>query len=203
VEALEADCVRLQRELQLKTQSEVQYARRGVLQVRTWLAGPHVCRPACPRDGHQSNGEQGTGRGRQTDASSAPRDCSGKETPAHKSDAAWAHLHVRARSPAAPWQVRDIQASQAKASSLEQSMEQLVVDFDAERRRLAEAARAALADAESERDALRQALRLRTRELKTVRLLSREVLAQRSDVEAFLVSSIQMVRGKCCCSGWC
>lgn len=43
---------------------------------------------------------------------------------------------------------------------------------------------------------LRRLLRLRTRELRQLRRLAQEVLLQRSDVEAFLVSSIQHARAE-------
>lgn len=43
---------------------------------------------------------------------------------------------------------------------------------------------------------LRRLLQVRTRELRTLRRLAQQVLLQRSEVEAFLVSSIQMVRAQ-------
>ena len=40
-------------------------------------------------------------------------------------------------------------------------------------------------------------MKLKTRELKSIRRLAQEVLLQRSDVETFLLSSLHQVRGMC------
>ncbi len=45
-------------------------------------------------------------------------------------------------------------------------------------------------------------LKLRTKELNHVRNLAHQVLLQRSEVEAFLLSSIQQVRLTCAAVGW-
>ncbi|KAI7836961.1 hypothetical protein COHA_009210 [Chlorella ohadii] len=56
--------------------------------------------------------------------------------------------------------------------------------------------RAQLADAVAEQNSLRRLLQVRTRELRQVRRLAQQVLLQRSEVEAFLVSSIQLPVGR-------
>ncbi|GLC47469.1 hypothetical protein PLESTB_000133900 [Pleodorina starrii] len=82
----------------------------------------------------------------------------------------------------------------ARISALEGSLQQVVQDFDRERQAAAKAAAAALADVQAEAEALRRLVKLKTRELKNVRRLAQEVLLQRSDVEAFLLSSLHAVR---------
>lgn len=62
-----------------------------------------------------------------------------------------------------------------------------------ERAALAAAARSQVEDAHAEADALRRLIKLKTRELKHVRRLAHEVLLQRSNVEIFLLSSLQQV----------
>jgi hypothetical protein len=51
-------------------------------------------------------------------------------------------------------------------------------------------------DARGESDSLRRLLRLKTRELKTLRRLGQEVLLQRSEVEVFLIAALQQVRAE-------
>lgn len=63
-----------------------------------------------------------------------------------------------------------------------------------EKAALSQSLRAQLAEAAAEADSLRRLLRLRTHELARLRQLAQEALLQRSDVEAFLIASIQQVR---------
>ncbi|KXZ47560.1 hypothetical protein GPECTOR_34g719 [Gonium pectorale] len=91
-------------------------------------------------------------------------------------------------------QAAAIKEAQARISSLEGSLQQVLQDFDRERQASAKAAAAALADVQAETEALRRLVKLKTRELKNVRRLAQEVLLQRSDVEAFLLSSLHAVR---------
>ncbi|GLI63274.1 hypothetical protein VaNZ11_006179 [Volvox africanus] len=91
-------------------------------------------------------------------------------------------------------QAAALKESQARISALENSLQQVVQDFDRERQASTKAAAAALADVQAEAEALRRLVKLKTRELKNVRRLAQEVLLQRSDVEAFLLSSLHAVR---------
>lgn len=50
-----------------------------------------------------------------------------------------------------------------------------------------------VSDARAETEALRRLLRLKARELKTLRRLGQEALLQRSEAEIFLISSLHMV----------
>ncbi|KAG2441078.1 hypothetical protein HXX76_003931 [Chlamydomonas incerta] len=84
--------------------------------------------------------------------------------------------------------------AQSRITALENSLQQVVSDFDRERQANAKATAAALADVQAESEALRRLVKLKTRELKNVRRLAQEVLLQRSDVEAFLLSSLHAVR---------
>jgi hypothetical protein len=67
-------------------------------------------------------------------------------------------------------------------------------EFSRERLAIAERAQSQVADAAAEADALRRLVRVKAKELGHVRRLAQEVLAQRSDVEIFLLSSLQTVR---------
>jgi len=87
-----------------------------------------------------------------------------------------------------------IKEAQAKISSLEASLQQLMSDFEKERHSLVKATQGQVGDAQSEAEALRRLVKLKTRELKNVRRLAQEVLLQRSDVETFLLSSLHQVR---------
>lgn len=62
-----------------------------------------------------------------------------------------------------------------------------------------------VADHAAEAEALRRLIKLKTKELKHVRALAQEVLLQRSDVEVFLLSSLEQVRLvlRSCCIACC
>lgn len=82
---------------------------------------------------------------------------------------------------------------------------QVLSDFASERASVVSAATAQVNTAGSEVDALRRLLRLKGRELQQLRHLAQEVLLQRSEVEIFLLSSLDQVRRQgvlgavCCC----
>ena len=62
-----------------------------------------------------------------------------------------------------------------------------------------------VAEAGDEAEALRRLLRLKARELKTLRRLGQEALLQRSEVEIFLISSLHQVgamQGRRRLGGW-
>ncbi|PRW58814.1 flagellar basal body isoform B [Chlorella sorokiniana] len=84
-------------------------------------------------------------------------------------------------------QAREIRSARTKITSLEKGLEKAALE---------QQLRAQLADAVAEQTSMRRQLQVRTRELRTVRRLAQQVLLQRSEVEAFLVSSIQMVRAQ-------
>ncbi|GAX85577.1 hypothetical protein CEUSTIGMA_g12992.t1 [Chlamydomonas eustigma] len=87
-----------------------------------------------------------------------------------------------------------IKEAQAKIASLDQSMQQLMQEFDKERQAIMKNTQSQISDAQAEAEALRRLVKLKTRELKNVRRLAQEVLLQRSDVETFLLSSLHLVR---------
>ncbi len=68
-----------------------------------------------------------------------------------------------------------------------------MLEFSKERASVVMSAQAQVSDARNEAEALRRLVKLKTRELKSVRRLAHEVLLQRSDVEVFLLSSLQTV----------
>ncbi|GIL78286.1 hypothetical protein Vretifemale_7734 [Volvox reticuliferus] len=90
-------------------------------------------------------------------------------------------------------QAAALKESQARISSLENSLQQVVQDFDRERQASAKAAAAALADVQAEAEALRRLVKLKTRELKNVRRLAQVSTecseAQIADPEGGLSSS--------------
>jgi hypothetical protein len=71
---------------------------------------------------------------------------------------------------------------------------QVLSDFAAERCRVVGGAQAQVSAARSETDALRRLLRIKGREVARLRQLAQQVLLQRSEVEIFLLSSLQQVR---------
>ncbi|KAL4434248.1 hypothetical protein ABPG75_000689 [Micractinium tetrahymenae] len=93
-------------------------------------------------------------------------------------------------------QAREIRDQKSKITSLEKGLARMAAEFESEKAALEAGLRAQLADAAAEQNALRRLLQVRTKELRQVRRLAQEVLLQRSEVEAFLVSSIQQVRAE-------
>jgi F0F1-type ATP synthase membrane subunit b/b' len=87
-----------------------------------------------------------------------------------------------------------IKEAQGKILALDASMQQLMEDFENERVGILRTTQSQVSDAQAEAEALRRLVKLKTRELKNVRRLAQEVLLQRSDVEAFLLSSLHTVR---------
>ncbi|GAB4816705.1 hypothetical protein N2152v2_003751 [Parachlorella kessleri] len=91
-------------------------------------------------------------------------------------------------------QAREIKDAASKISSLEKGMAVMALAFEQEKQQLVRELRTQLAEALTEQTTLRRLLKLRTKELNHVRGLAHEVLLQRTDVESFLLSSIQHVR---------
>jgi hypothetical protein len=80
-------------------------------------------------------------------------------------------------------QARDIKTAEAKVSSLEKSIAQIVGDFGEERERLTAHTSDTKADAADQNAGLQRLLKLRTRELANIRRLATEVVRQRGEVE--------------------
>ena len=91
-------------------------------------------------------------------------------------------------------QARQIDEANQKVRLLERSLGQLTRDFARERSSLAEASKVEAANTQVELNGLRRLVALKTRELKNIRRLASEVVRQRSDVERFLVDSLDVVR---------
>jgi hypothetical protein len=70
---------------------------------------------------------------------------------------------------------------------------QVLADFARERAGVVTRAQAQVTAAGGEVDALRRLLRLKGRELQHLRRLAQQVLLQRTEVEIFLLSSLQQV----------
>ncbi|KAF6252093.1 flagellar/basal body protein [Scenedesmus sp. NREL 46B-D3] len=91
-------------------------------------------------------------------------------------------------------QAAALKQAQAKAATLEQSLQQVLSDFARERAGVVARAQAQVTAAGGEVDALRRLLRLKGRELQQLRRLAQQVLLQRTEVEIFLLSSLHQVR---------
>lgn len=91
-------------------------------------------------------------------------------------------------------QQQAIKEAQSKIASLEESLQQVIQEFEKERVAIRAQRDTTVAEANQEAEALRRLVALKTRELKNVRRLAQEVLMQRSDVETFLLSSLHQVR---------
>ncbi|MEW5297752.1 MAG: hypothetical protein WDW36_000936 [Sanguina aurantia] len=87
-----------------------------------------------------------------------------------------------------------IRDAAAKIIALEGSLQMVLAGFEQERASLGKAHVGAMAEVAAECDALRRLVKLKSRELKSIRRLAHEVLLQRSDVECFLLSSLHQVR---------
>ena len=91
-------------------------------------------------------------------------------------------------------QAKEISAANAKIRALERSLGQLTREFAREREALASKRKAEAANTQTELDDLRRLVSLKSRELKKIRRIANEVVRQRSDVERFLVDSLDAVR---------
>jgi|AntAceMinimDraft_5_1070358.scaffolds.fasta_scaffold51167_1 hypothetical protein len=91
-------------------------------------------------------------------------------------------------------QAREIKASEAKVTSLEASIAQIVSDFGDERRRLTGDTREAKAVASDDIAGMQRLLKLRTRELANIKRLAAEVVRQRGEVERFMIDSLEAVK---------
>jgi superfamily II RNA helicase len=91
-------------------------------------------------------------------------------------------------------QARRLKQEQAKTQSLEASMARMQQDFQRQREAQQAAFAADRKEAEADIAALRRLAKARGHALHKVRAMAHGVLRQRSEVEAFLVTSIRAVR---------
>ncbi|GMH39630.1 hypothetical protein BSKO_07528 [Bryopsis sp. KO-2023] len=91
-------------------------------------------------------------------------------------------------------QSQQVKDAQTKIGSLESSLQELLKDMARQKDEIEKRAHAEVEDAKAEVEGLRRLVKLKSRELKNIRRLAQEVLLQRSDVECFLLSSLQTVR---------
>lgn len=91
-------------------------------------------------------------------------------------------------------QAQELKDTQKKISSLEKSLLQTVEEIKIEKEAMTKKSVQEKKTLEQERESLKRLLELKTRELKNIRKLAREVLVQRSNIETFLISSLSLVR---------
>ena len=91
-------------------------------------------------------------------------------------------------------QQRQIKKANEKIVSLERTLAQVFEQFNKQRSSNEQQSKQNTHALRTEIGCLKRSLALKTRELKNIRKLSQAVLTQRSDVEAFLISSLEMAR---------
>ena len=91
-------------------------------------------------------------------------------------------------------QQRQIKKANEKIVSLERTLAQVFEQFNKQRGASEQQSKQDTQALRAEIGSLKRALALKTRELKHIRKLSQAVLTQRSDVEAFLISSLEIAR---------
>ncbi|CAK0781105.1 hypothetical protein CVIRNUC_005286 [Coccomyxa viridis] len=93
-------------------------------------------------------------------------------------------------------QARRLTEETTKVAALEGSLARMLQDFQKDRKALTAAFAAERSEAQGDIRALRQLAKARGRALHKVRELAQAVMAQRTEVEVFLVSSLQLVRSE-------
>lgn len=93
-------------------------------------------------------------------------------------------------------QAREITAAKKEAATMAGKLAEADARFQTQLRAAQEAAAADRAAAEAEQDMLRRMVELKGRELKHLKALSQAVIQQRSDIEVFLLSSLEMVQAE-------
>ena len=91
-------------------------------------------------------------------------------------------------------QAQELKDTSKKIQMLEKSLSQTVDELKGEKETLRKKGEKERRELQSEIEMCRRALKLKTRELKNIRKLAREVLMQRSNVENFLISSLTAVK---------
>ena len=90
-------------------------------------------------------------------------------------------------------QSQQIKEAHSKISSLETSLQDVIHNMSNQKEDIVKRAAAQIEDAKTEAEGLRRLVKLKSREVRNIRRLAQEVLMQRSDVETFLLSSLQTV----------
>ncbi|KAK9864094.1 hypothetical protein WJX84_004470 [Apatococcus fuscideae] len=91
-------------------------------------------------------------------------------------------------------QARTLKEGASHMAQLEGNLAAVLSGFKAERGNMKAATEQQLMESEGEQSSLRRLLKLKNHELANIRKLAQEVLSHRSDVEAFLLSSIHQVQ---------
>ena len=91
-------------------------------------------------------------------------------------------------------QAQELKDTSKKIQMLEKSLSQSVEEMKGEKDQLRKKGERERRELQAELEMSRRALKLKTRELKNIRKLAREVLSQRSNVENFLISSLTTVK---------
>ena len=91
-------------------------------------------------------------------------------------------------------QAQELKDTSKKIQMLEKSLSQSVEEMKGEKDQLRKKGERERRELQAELEMSRRALKLKTRELKNIRKLAREVLTQRSNVENFLISSLTTVK---------
>ncbi|KNC54250.1 uncharacterized protein AMSG_10046 [Thecamonas trahens ATCC 50062] len=89
-----------------------------------------------------------------------------------------------------------IAEADAKILSLEHALTAVVHEFDEERERLLQQTAIELEDTQLDAEGLRKLLALKNKELAHIRALARRVLNQRTELEQFLLDSLEYVKGQ-------
>ncbi|EQC42073.1 hypothetical protein SDRG_00915 [Saprolegnia diclina VS20] len=91
-------------------------------------------------------------------------------------------------------QTREIKQLQAKVKTLEKSLSQVVSTFEKEKHALTIKTEKELDDVSLDADGLRKLLKLKNKELRTMKRLAQTILDQRTDVEQFFLDSLDIVK---------
>ncbi|OQS00781.1 hypothetical protein ACHHYP_02688 [Achlya hypogyna] len=91
-------------------------------------------------------------------------------------------------------QTREIKQLQAKVKTLEKSLSQVVSTFEKEKHALTTKTEKELDDVSLDADGLRKLLKLKNKELRTMKRLAQTILDQRTDVEQFFLDSLEVVK---------
>lgn len=91
-------------------------------------------------------------------------------------------------------QTREIKQLQTKVKNLEKSLNQVVHEFEREKNMVTLKNQRELKDYALDTDGLKRLVKVRTKELQTVRELAQTVLDQRTDVEQFFLESLDIVK---------
>ena len=91
-------------------------------------------------------------------------------------------------------QSRDMSKTMSKVQSLQNSLTRVMRDKEEERAVMARTQREEVDAMQAENESLRQQLRMRNREMRTLRELSKNVVDQRSELEQFFIDSLEVVK---------